>query len=155
MTACGGDDDDGEASGSTSGTEDETTTTEEGSDDDVGGEFLAGECEDLAEAFSGASAAIGAVFAGGEGDLGDMSEYFEEVADDVPEEIRDSVEVFAEAFAEYAEALEDAGIDFSDPSTLGPEEAQQIAAAGAALSTAEVQEASAEVQDYIAETCGE
>jgi hypothetical protein len=160
MSACGDDGggDGDEASATTSGTEDEGSGNEDessGDDVDVDSAFVGEECEEFSEAFINAGASLGGAFGGGgDEDLEDVAGYFEEISDNVPDEIGDAFETYAEAFAAYARALADADVDLSDPSNIDPEDAQALAAAGEAFSEPEVQEASEAITTYVSENCG-
>jgi hypothetical protein len=154
LVACGGDDSGEDASSDTDAT---TTTAATGSDTDTTeldlGDF-SGECADFAQAFAGAGAAFGSAFSGqGNDDLGTVAEYFDSVADKVPEEIRDDFQVFADAYGEFAQALADADIDLSDPSKVDPEAMSQLQALGEAFSAPEVQKASENIQAYVDSSC--
>jgi hypothetical protein len=155
LVACGGDDGDNASEGDGDVT---TTTTEAtGSDTDTTeldlGDFT-GECAEFAQAFAGAGAAIGSAFSGtGDDDLGSVAEYFDTVAEKVPEEIRDDFQVFADAYGEFAQALADADIDLSDPSKADPEAMAQLEALGEAFSAPEVQQASENIQAYVDSNC--
>jgi hypothetical protein len=154
LVACGGDDSGGDASSDTEAT---TTTEATGSDTDTTdldlGDF-SGECADFAQSFAGAAAAVGSAFTGAPGDdLSSVAEYFDAVADKVPEEIRDDFQVFADAYGEFAQALADADIDLSDPSKADPEAMAQLQALGEAFSAPEVQQASENIQAYVDSNC--
>ena len=154
VTACGGGDD--EDSADTTTTEEETTTTE-GSGDDGGGTDLgafSGECEEFYEAFANAGTAVGEAFSGGgEGDLEEVAAYFAEVADDMPDEIADDFEIFAAAYGEFAQALADSGIDLENMQEADPEAMAALQPALEAFSSAEVQEASNNIQAYVEANC--
>ena len=110
--------------------------------------------EDCAALYAGIASAA-AAFGGTEGeDLNDVASYYEEIADKVPEDIKADFEVFAAAFSEFAEAAADAGVDFSDPSTMTPEALQEMGEAAEALNDPEVQEASQRISTFAEETCG-
>lgn len=150
LVACGGDDD--EAS-------DTTTTAEDGGGSDSGttdadlSDFT-GECAAFAEAFAGAGAAIGSAFSGtGGDDLEQVAEYFSEVADRLPDEISADFEVFAAAYADFASAMAEADIDFNDPSSMDPETLSELEAISEAFDSAEVQEASTNIEAYMNANC--
>jgi hypothetical protein len=71
-----------------------------------------------------------------------------------PAEIADDLEVLAAAYGEFLNALEEAGVDFADPSTFSSPEAQAaMAAAAETLNEAQVTEASENISNYIADVC--
>lgn len=180
VAACGGDKDDEGAndtveledvdnSGANGGSaaddddDEETTTTESSSDDSsdsgddssdaIEGAFSEG-CGDFASIFGALGASIGGSFGT---DTEQATEEFDQLIDDAPEEIQDDLETFRDAFADYAQALEDAGIDLNDPESIDPsntEAFQVLAEAGQALATPEVTEASQNINDFIASNCG-
>jgi hypothetical protein len=82
-----------------------------------------------------------------------VATYFDEVAERVPEAIRDDFRVFADAYGEFAQALADADVDFSDPSTMDPEAAAQLQGLAEAFSAPEVQAASENIQAWVTENC--
>ena len=142
---CGGDDD---SSASDEPTVEETTTADETTDDDT--TDLSGVLEDedcLALAGVGASIAqafSGAADSGSDADL-------EELASRVPEEIRDDVQILAQALAEYSEKLRDAGIEAG--ATPSAEQVQELQAAIASLDQQELTAASERIQAWATENC--
>jgi hypothetical protein len=157
LVACGGGDDDDDAASEDT---DVTTTEASGSDDtsaeDVDLGDFTGECADFAEAFANAGSAIGSAFSGTgtADDLEALGDYFAEVGDQMPDEIKGDFEVFADAYTEFAQAMADADIDFSDPSAMDPEQLAQLEAVSEAFSAPEVQEASDNISAYMEEHCG-
>jgi len=138
-------------------TDDQTTTTTAVVEDDDETEtstatgLPSNECISLGMALSQA-AGLGAFAQGG--DPGDAADSLMALAGAAPAEIADDFEVMAAAFAEFAQTLADAGVDFNDPSTLSSSEGQAaLIAAGEAFSAPEVQEASENMSDYLEEVC--
>lgn len=138
-------------------TDDQTTTSTAAVEDDDETETSTGtglpsnECVSLGMALSQA-AGLGAFAQGG--DPGDAADSLSALAGAAPAEIADDFEVMAAAFAEFAQTLADAGVDFSDPSTLSSTEGQAaLIAAGEAFSAPEVQEASENMSEYLEEVC--
>jgi hypothetical protein len=138
-------------------TDDQTTTTTAAVEDDDETETSTGtglpsnECVSLGMALSQA-AGLGAFGQGG--DPGDAADSLMALAGAAPAEIADDFEVMAAAFAEFAQTLADAGVDFSDPATLQSTEGQAaLIAASEAFSAPEVQEASENMSDYLEEVC--
>lgn len=144
LAACGSDGDDDDAAAS-------TTTASDSGDGDAA-DFL-GECTDFSEAFVGAGAAIGSAFSGAGDELDEVASYFKEVASRVPKEIRGDFEVFAKAYASFAEAAADANIDFSDPSSIDASKLADLEKLSDAFSSSEVEEASANIEAYFEANC--
>jgi hypothetical protein len=121
-------------------TTDETTTDDETTDDS--GDSLASEdCQDLISA----SAALGQAFGGAQSgeDLSESSEAFTEFAENAPDEIRSDLELMAETYAAYVDALEDIGLDPGEtPSADQAVEFQQ------ALASIDLEEFSAASQRF-------
>ena len=151
LAACGDDGDDDAAQDDTS--DQAGTTEDESSDDALEGFDFTGECAAFIEAFAGAGSAVGSAFSGADQDLEQVAEYFSEISEQVPDEISADFEVFAEAYAEFAQAMADSDVDFSDPESIDPEDMEELSALGEAFSSAEVQEASENIQAYMAENC--
>lgn len=146
MVACGGGDD---------STSNEETTTTAGSNDDNDFTALRGDCAELTKAYAGAYASIGAGLGGAAGsELEDAAEYFENVADSLPKEIRADFELFAEAYAKFAEGMADLDIDLSNPAAMDPEQMAKLQELGESLEGPEIEEASANVEAYLDAKCG-
>lgn len=149
---CGGDDGDAVAPAETTVEETvgETTesmeTTEETTEDvDLGD--LSDECTELAAIGAKIAQAAGAQG----GDLDTSAEYFAELADAAPDEIKDDLEVFAEEFAAFAEAI--AGVDLSGGTTPSADDIAKIQEATAAFDDPRIQEASANIEAWAQENC--
>ena len=151
---CGGDDSN-EASGDTDTAvvEDSDTTTE--SDDsatetedatDASG-ALTGECAE----FAGLSAKLSQAFAGSSSDLDSATEVFDELADQVPEEIRDDYEVLAKNIKEFADELKDLGLASGE--TPSPEDLAKLQEITQSLDSAEVREASQNIEAWAQANC--
>jgi hypothetical protein len=88
------------------------------------------------------------------GDATDTVQALQDMAAVAPAEIADDLSVLAGAYGEFLSALEDAGVDFADPSTFTSPEAQAaLAAASQTLDAAGVAEASANISAYIDSVC--
>jgi hypothetical protein len=115
-SACGDD------SGSSSP---ETTGADSSSDgdiaipdlDDLDLPGVSDECLAVAQAAAEAASAAGAAFTPG-GDLSQTETFFDGAIDAAPDEIKDDFEVLAQAFGDYAQAIQDAGADLSDPNSF-------------------------------------
>ena len=151
---CGGDD--SEATGDTDTVVVEETTTEDTSgattdettgastDDDIS---LTGKCAE----FAGLGAKISQAMAGGNAGLGDASKLFDELAAQVPDEIEDDFQVIADNFAKIADALKD--VDLSSGATPSAEDLEKLQELAKTLDSAEVQEASANIEKWTQENC--
>jgi len=142
---CGGGDDDSSASDTT--TVEETTTeetTEETTDDGTATsgdfDFADEDCRGLVAAFLGVSQAFAAAAGGSDAELQEQAEAFSEFADDVPDEIRADVQTLADAYGQYIDVLQDAGLQPGELPTA--EQAQQLQDALQAVGTADVTAAS-------------
>lgn len=144
LVACGSDD-------KTDASADTTTT--EANRSDVAANVFAGDCAAFVSAFAGASAAVGSAFGGADADLKEAAEYFERVADKLPKEIRADFQIFAEAYADFAKAMAEANIDFSNPASMNPEALAELEKLSKAFEDSEVQEASERIEAYIDANC--
>ena len=150
---CGGDDSDSSASGDdaaaveTEATDaaDDMSTADDGTADD-GTASLEGECAN----FAGLSAKLSSAFAGTNG-VDSAAEVFDEIADQVPEEIRDDYEVLADNFQELADALK--GIDFAAGETPSPEALAKLQELSKSMDSTEVQQASQHIETWVQEHC--
>jgi hypothetical protein len=147
---CGGSDDESSAADET--TVEETTTTEETTtesssdgDEDVAGILGDEDCLKLAS--------IGATFAQAISGASDEEavEAFEQLADDVPDEISADVQILADWFAEYTAQLEDIGLQAGQ--TPSAEQLQQLQTALAASDQEELSAASERLQVWANENC--
>jgi hypothetical protein len=153
---CGGGDDDSSASDTT--TVEETTTeetTEETTDDGTATsgdfDFADEDCRGLVAAFLGVSQAFAAAAGGSNEELQEQAEAFSEFADDVPEEIRADVQTLADAYGQYIDVLQDAGLQPGELPTA--EQAQQLQDALQAVGTADVTAASERLGTWTTENC--
>jgi hypothetical protein len=153
---CGGDDaneaaDDTETavvedSGTPTESDDSATETEDAADDSGTG-ALTGECA----AFAGLSAKLSQAFAGSSSDLDSATEIFDEVADQVPEEIRDDYEVLANNIEEFADELKE--LDLAAGETPSPEDIAKLQEIAQSLDSAEVREASQNLEAWAQANC--
>lgn len=160
LAACGDDGDGGNddivlediGGSSTDDDSDESAEDDDEADTDTTeGIGIAGEgCEEFTEAFTALGESIGAGFGDVEGDA--ISD-FNAAVEDAPEEIRDELQLFSEAFQAYADALEEAGVDFDDPSNIDPDAAAELAELTEIFTDEEFVEASAAIQEFVASGC--
>lgn len=154
---CGGGDDDSSASDTT--TVEETTTqeaTEETTDDGTATtgdfDFADEDCRGLVAAFLGVSQAFAAAAGGSNEELQEQAEAFSEFADDVPEEIRADVQTLANAYGQYIDVLQEAGLQPGEiPSA---EQAQGLSDALQAVGTEDVTAASERLGTWTTKNCG-
>lgn len=156
VAGCGGDDGGDSASSDTAvveteGTDDDATETEaddatetDATEDDV---ELGGECAE----FAGLGAKLQSAFGSGSGDIESVSEVFDELAERVPEEIREDYQVLADNFKEFAEALE--GVDLSSGETPDAETLAKLQEAATSMDQPEVQQASENIEAWVTANC--
>lgn len=152
--ACGGDD---EASGDedtvTLETTTDETTTDEATDEDTteetfGDELASEDCQELISA----SAALGSAFSGvGSEDLDDSSDSFSRWADAAPEEIRGDLQIMAETYEAYADAIGDIGLEPGETPTS--EQAAEFQQALASIDLEEFTAASQRFTTWAATNC--
>lgn len=151
---CGGDDD-SSATGDTTEitdttttedtTTEDTTTEDDATDDDLSG-LASEDCIELATA----SAGLGQAFAAPGTELED-SEAFAELADRVPDEIRDDWQVLADAYEAYADALGD--VDLSAGETPDAETLQALQQALSSIDQQAVTTASQNISEWAQANC--
>jgi hypothetical protein len=130
---------------------DETTTDETTTDTDNDlGAFASGECAELVQASQALGAALAAAGSSGS-DLTESSEAFQEFVDKAPEEIRADVQILADAYAKYADALQD--IDLQSGETPSAEDVEQLTQAMEAVDQAEVTAAAQRLSTWATENC--
>jgi len=155
---CGGDD---ESSASDDTTIEETltdettdeTTTDDGdsTDADADFDFADEDCRSLVAAFLGVSQAFAAAAGGTDSELQEQAEAFAEYADDVPEEIQADVQTLADAYGQYIEVIQDAGIQPGQIPTAA--QAQELSEALESVGTADVTAASERLSAWTTENC--
>jgi hypothetical protein len=157
---CGGDDDESSGDGDTvtletttdETTTDETTTdettTDETTDETIGDSLASEDCQELISA----SAALGTAFSGVQGeDLDESTEAFDRYADSAPEEIRADLQIMADTYREYIEAIQDIGLDAGE--TPSPEQAAEFQQALTSIDTTEFSAASQRFTTWAAANC--
>lgn len=143
---CGGGDD--EAGGDEDTVTLETTTDETTTDDTAGDSLESGECQELISA----SAALGSAFSGVEdSDLDESSEAFSRFASEAPEEIRADLELMAETYEEYVDAIGGIGLDPGE--TPSAEQAAELQQALASIDLEEFTAASQRFTTWAATNC--
>ena len=110
------------------------------------------DCLNLVFAWSSA-ASIGL---SGTGTFEEGAEAVEDLAAAVPDEIAGDFLIYAQAMRAYGQALADAGIVLSDPSTYSTPETQQIVTdASDAFNSPNIQAAGNRISDYIEAECSD
>jgi len=156
---CGGGDDEASGTDTTVITDtldtDETTTDETTTDDDSGTDtgdlptFASEDCQSLVAAFVVLSAATGAAASGT--DISEDVEKFAELAEGVPDEIKDDVATVAEAYSGYASLLADVGLQPGEIPTAA--QAQELQEAAQALASEDVSAAGERLSAWTTENC--
>jgi hypothetical protein len=134
-------------------TTEEETTTDESTDtsgsDATGFDFDSEECRNLLNVGAAFSAAISSATGGT--DLTDEAEAFENLAEDVPDEIKSDVAVLAGVYAKYADAFKD--IDIQPGETPSAADVAKLTAAFSAIDTEEASQASERIGTWAQENC--
>jgi hypothetical protein len=133
-----------ETTTATETTSTEDTSTTEGSSGDLA---LGGKCKE----FAGISEKLSESLSGQTADLEDASKIFDEIADQVPDEIRADYQVIAENFKKIAEALE--GVDLTSGETPSPEALAKLQELSQSMNSSEVQQASRNIEAWVRENC--
>ena len=158
VAGCGGSSDEGSSDSTTVAAEDTTTdatttedmtTTEETTSDDTATDAssaLTGKCADLAGLGSKLAAAMGGQDAG----VADVSQLFDELADQVPDEIKADWQVLAQNFQKIAAALKGADLSSGTPDAATLAKLQKLATT---LDSKEVQQAAAHIEAWAKKNC--
>ena len=88
---------------------------------------------------------------GGNEGLDEASKLFDELASQVPDEIKADFEVIAENFSKIAEALKD--VDLASGETPSAEDVAKLQELTSSLNSTEVQQASENIQAWAEENC--
>jgi hypothetical protein len=132
----------------TTATTDEMTTTESSSDaSGVDTTALTGQCAQLAGLGSKIAQALG----GQDANVQDVSSLFDEVADQVPDEIKADWQVLADNFSKIADALK--GTDLSSGATPDAETLAKLQKLTASLDSPQVRQASAHIEAWAKKNC--
>jgi hypothetical protein len=136
---------------------DDTTTTkardkDKDSDNDIDFEDafdgLSGDCMQAGMAYFALSMqALGAAFGMSDSDIEEMQDQINELKADIPSKIEDDFEVFADALAEYAEAMKGMNLGDLMNGSSDAEDAAKI------LETPEVEKATQNIEAYFDEEC--
>ena len=129
-------------------TDDMTATdddSETSTDVDLGN--LSGECAQ----FAGISSTLAQSLSGQDANIEDAAKAFDEIADKVPDEIKDDYQVIAENFSKIADALK--GVDLTSGQGPSPEALAKLQELSASMDSAEVQQASQHIEAWVQEHC--
>lgn len=166
LTACGGGDEDAGGSDTSAPATTTTTTTDTATtpappttlgDPDDDDDMSPANCPELAQwAMESVSATQAAFAGGGPAGLDFTAEYFQEFADRAPAEIRDDMQIFADAFQAFFTELDNLGIDFTDPeqfTTLTEDDIEKLEAATAELDSEAVEQALNRIEAFFEREC--
>jgi len=124
------------------------TETDTDTDTDMSGQaVLGGKCAELAQL----GAKLSQSMAGQGSDLEDASKFFDELAGQVPDEIKGDYEVIAKNFKKIAEALK--GVDLQSGQTPSPEQAAKLQQALTSINNNEVQQATQHIEAWAKANC--
>jgi hypothetical protein len=149
--SCGGGDDTASDTDTVATETTEDITIEETTDEntvDEGG-FATSECTALVTAATSAATAFSGTAT--KEDVDEAKAQFQEFAKTAPAEIRDDLQVLADAYAKYADEL--AGVSIEPGETPDAETLQELEAALESIDEAEVTEAAANVNTWTTENC--
>ncbi len=132
-------------------TTDETTTTDDTTTDDSDDSdgLAAGECAELVEAGTQLGQAFGS--GGPSENLDDVSDLYDDVVDNAPEEIRADIQILADAWEEYADVLDDVQVEAGE--TPDPEDLAKLQQAIASIDQQEVAAASQRISAWTTANC--
>ena len=81
----------------------------------------------------------------------DAAKAFADIADQVPDEIKDDYQVIAENFSKIAEALK--GVDLTSGQTPSPEALAKLQELSKSMDSAEVQQATQNIEAWVSQHC--
>jgi hypothetical protein len=151
---CGGSSDEASSDTTTAETTTEVTTTAEMTTTEqtstassgAGAAALTGKCAELAGLGSKLSAAMGGQDTG----VADVSQLFDELADQVPDEIKADWQVLAKNFQKIAEALKGVDLTSGTPDAATLAKLQKLSTT---LDSQEVQQAAAHIEAWAKKNC--
>ncbi len=128
---------------------DTTSTTDASgtSTDDSSIGDLSGECTQ----FAGVSTKIAESLSGQDANIEDAAKAFDEIASQVPDEIKDDYQVIAENFSKIAEALK--GVDLTSGKAPSAEALAKLQEVSQSMDSAEVQQASKNIEAWVQQNC--
>ena len=126
----------------------ETTSTDETTSSDASGDLALGcECKE----FAGISQKLAASLSGQTTDLQEASKIFDEIADQVPDEIKADYQVIAENFKKIAEALK--GVDLTSGQAPSPEALAKLQELSTSMDSPKVQQATQHIEAWVKKNC--
>lgn len=137
----------GDGNGSTSGSDSESVGSSEGS------ALTDSDCRRYAEAFDEVPSDAGP---GNVEGLQQAADSFNEAADTVPNEVSGDFRVIADAFGQFADALNEVGLDPNDPQAMAEmdeEDLQALQSATSNMSDPAVQQAASNVTTFLEQNC--
>jgi hypothetical protein len=136
---------DTEATETDTDTDTETETETSGS-----GSFASGDCRELVQSSEELTQALSAT-GSGTGNLKDAAKVFQEFVDKAPDEIKADLQVLADAYVVYADALGD--LDLKAGETPSPETLAKLQQAASKIDNAKVTAASQRLSTWAEENC--
>jgi hypothetical protein len=108
---------------------------------------LGGKCKE----FAGVSQQLAASLSGQTADLQEASKIFDEIADQVPDEIKADYQVIAENFKKIADALK--GVDLTSGKAPSPEVLAKLQELSQSMDSPKVQQATQHIEAWVKENC--
>ena len=108
---------------------------------------LGGKCKE----FVGVSQQLAASLSGQTADLQQASKLFDEIADQVPDEIKADYQVIAENFKKIADALK--GVDLTSGEAPSPEVLAKLQELAQSMDSPKVKQATEHIQAWVQENC--
>ena len=108
---------------------------------------LGGKCKE----FDGVSQQLAASLSGQTADLQQASKLFDEIADQVPDEIKADYQVIAENFKKIADALK--GVDLTSGEAPSPEVLAKLQELAQSMDSPKVKQATEHIQAWVQENC--
>ena len=144
----GGDDSDSDvATGDDSAQDDDST----GDGGDDAARYFGANCQAAFAEFVGIQGKLGAAYTGDFSGLEDAQDYFEELADAAPDEIKDAFEVYATELGGFYSALAEVGYNPGEQPT--PEQLEQLSQLSQEIDQPALQQASEEISAYFEGGC--
>ena len=108
---------------------------------------LGGKCKE----FAGVSQQLAASLSGQTADLQEASKIFDEIADQVPDEIKADYQVIAENFKKIADALK--GVDLTSGEAPSPEVLAKLQELAQSMDSPKVKRATQHIEAWVKENC--
>lgn len=147
LTACGGDDDDSASVGA------KAKVDQAAIDAAAKAAGVSAKCAAGLRAYAGIAGGASSAFTGGAADLEKSIKAFQAFAKDSPTEIRADVQVVADAYGAFVQAMVDAGWNPSSGTQPTPDQMQKVGDAAQILDDAKVKSAGDRVSAYFDQNC--